>query len=56
VVPVAKVPDPLEPGHFRPISILPALSKALEIVMKDQMVAYLTDVGALSPLVPSRHY
>jgi hypothetical protein len=50
VVPVAKVPDPLEPGHFRPISILPALSKALEIVMKDQMVAYLTDVGALNPL------
>jgi hypothetical protein len=39
------VSDPFEPGHFRPISILPALSKALEIV-----IAYLTDVGALSPL------
>jgi hypothetical protein len=50
VVPVAKVPDPLEPGHFRPISIIPALSKAMEIVMRDQMVAYLTNVGALSPL------
>jgi hypothetical protein len=29
VVPVAKVPDSLESGHFRPINILPALSKAL---------------------------
>jgi hypothetical protein len=50
VVTVVKVPDPLEPGHFRPISILPAMSKALEIVMRDQMVEYLTDLGALSPL------
>jgi hypothetical protein len=50
VVPVAKVLDPLGLGHFRPISSLPALPKALEIVMRDQMVAYLTDVGALSPL------
>jgi hypothetical protein len=50
VVPVAKVPGPLEPVHFRPISNLPALLKALEILMRDQMVAYLTDVGALSPL------
>jgi hypothetical protein len=50
VIPVAKVPDLLEPGHFRSISILPALSRALEIVMMDQMVAYLTDVRALSPL------
>jgi hypothetical protein len=45
VVPIAKVPDPLEPGHFRPLSIPPALSKTLEIVMRDQMIAYLTDVG-----------
>jgi hypothetical protein len=46
----AKVPDPLELGHFRPISILCTLSKALEIVMRDQMVAYLTDIGVLSSL------
>jgi hypothetical protein len=50
VVPVTEIPDPIEPGHFRPINILPAQSKALEIVMRDQMVAYLTDVGALSHL------
>jgi hypothetical protein len=50
VVPVAKDPDPHEPEHLRPISIFSALSKALEIVMRDQMVTYLTDIGALSPL------
>jgi hypothetical protein len=50
VVPVAKVLDSLEPGYFRSISILPVLSKTLEIVMRDQMFAYLTDLGALSPL------
>jgi hypothetical protein len=38
----AKFSDLLEPGHFRPISILSALSKAFEIVMRDQMVAYFT--------------
>jgi hypothetical protein len=40
----AKALAPFEPGHFRPISILPALSKALEIVIRDLMVAYITDV------------
>jgi hypothetical protein len=36
--------------HLSPISILPSLANALEIVMRDLMVAYLTDIGALSPL------
>jgi hypothetical protein len=49
VVLVAKVPDLLEPGHFRPISIIPALTKALKIVMRDQIVAYLTDVEGFEP-------
>jgi hypothetical protein len=31
----------------RPISILPALSKALEILMRDQIVCFLETVGAL---------
>jgi hypothetical protein len=40
---------PLEPAHLRPISILPALSKALEIlIMRDQMVCFLESVGALN--------
>jgi hypothetical protein len=42
-----KIPDPLESAHLRPISILPALSKALEILMRDQMVCFLKSVGAL---------
>jgi hypothetical protein len=32
---------------LRPISILPALSRALEILMHDQMVCFLETVGAL---------
>jgi hypothetical protein len=47
---VAKVSNLLESGLFEPISILSALSKALEIVMRDQMVAYFTNIGALSSL------
>jgi hypothetical protein len=56
VEPIAKIPDPLEPAHLRPISILlsfffisipPALSKALEIQMRDQMVCSLKSVGVL---------
>jgi hypothetical protein len=47
VVPIAKIPDPLEPAHFRLISILPALSKALDILMRDQIVCFLESVGAL---------
>jgi hypothetical protein len=57
VVSVAKVPDPLEPEHFRPISILSALFKALEIVMRDQMVALAAYSQVfVRAIVPSRHY
>jgi len=38
VVPIAKIKDPAELGDYRPISILPALSKALEIIMRRQIV------------------
>jgi hypothetical protein len=41
VIPIAKISDPLEPKDYRPISILPALSKALDIVMRDQIVGFL---------------
>jgi hypothetical protein len=54
VVHVAKVPDPLEPGHCKPIIILPALSKAFLIVMRDQMVAY--SQVFVRAIVASRHY
>jgi hypothetical protein len=53
VVPIAKIFDPLEPNDYRPVSILPALSKALEIVMRDQIVAYIESTRALNPFQSS---
>jgi hypothetical protein len=50
VVSIAKISDPLEPKDYRPVSILSALSKALEIVMRDQIVVYIESARALSPL------
>jgi hypothetical protein len=47
VIPIAKISDPLEPKDYRPISILPALSKALEMVMRDQIVGFLDCARAL---------
>jgi Reverse transcriptase (RNA-dependent DNA polymerase) len=40
IVPVTKVKDPCRLKDYRPISILPALYKALEKVMKDQIVLF----------------
>jgi hypothetical protein len=48
VVLIVKIPDPLEPAHLKPIGILPALSKALEILIRDQMVCFLESVSALN--------
>jgi hypothetical protein len=47
VIPIAKISDPLEPKDYRPISILPAFSKALEMVMRDQIVSFWDCVRAL---------
>jgi hypothetical protein len=47
ILPIAKIPDPLEPAHFRSIRILPTLSKALEILMHEQMVCFLESVDVL---------
>jgi Reverse transcriptase (RNA-dependent DNA polymerase) len=41
VVPIPKIDDPLQPNEFRPISILPSLSKNLELIMRDLIVEYL---------------
>jgi DhnA family fructose-bisphosphate aldolase class Ia len=41
----------LEPSNisdYTPISVLPALSKAIEIIMKHQINAFLMDKGILS--------
>lgn len=40
VLPLAKIPNPTELGHLRPISLLPTLSKVLEDLMKTQITQY----------------
>lgn len=40
VLPLAKISNPTEMGHLRPISILPMLSKLLELAMKTQISEY----------------
>lgn len=40
VLPVPKIADPTALSHLRPISILPALSKLLEMVMAKQITEY----------------
>jgi hypothetical protein len=49
IIPIAKIADPLKPEDYRPISILPALSKALEMLMRDQMVDFLESTNAVDP-------
>jgi Reverse transcriptase (RNA-dependent DNA polymerase) len=44
IIPIAKVADPED---YRPISILPALSKALEMLMRHQMVDFLESTNAV---------
>jgi hypothetical protein len=40
IVPIAKIKDPSRLKDYRPISILPALSKALENIMKEQIMTF----------------
>jgi hypothetical protein len=41
VIPVPKVPDPEEYSQFRPISILPTISKIIEKIVHDQVSEYI---------------
>jgi hypothetical protein len=43
VTPIFKAGDPAEPGNYRPISILPVISKVIERVVFDQLYKYLND-------------
>jgi hypothetical protein len=45
IVPIEKIKDPGWLKDYRPISILQALSKALENIMKDQIVAFCNEKG-----------
>lgn len=50
VVPVPKVPSPSSVKDFRPISLLPAISKVFEYALKSQIEAYLQSARLLHPL------
>jgi hypothetical protein len=47
IMPVAKKSEPSNMSDDRPISVLPTLSKAIEIIMKRQINAFLMDKGLL---------
>ena len=49
VIPVAKVNIPNSVKDFRPISLLPSLSKIFEHVLHDQIIAYLDRKSLLNP-------
>ena len=49
VLPVYKFGDPSDPSNFRPISILPVISKIVERVVQRQLYYYLSVNHLLSP-------
>lgn len=48
VRPVSKVSDPSTISDYRPISLLPVLSKVFEMLARDQMIACMTSNNSLS--------
>ena len=49
VVPLHKKEDPLNPKNYRPVAIVPILSKILERVVFNQMLEYLNQNNLLHP-------
>lgn len=49
ICPIHKIKNAISVQHYRPISILPALSKVLERVVCDQIREYLEDSGLYDP-------
>lgn len=49
VKPIPKIKNPSNPNDLRPISILPSLSKGCEILLKDQIVQYVTFKKLITP-------
>ena len=47
VVPVFKKDDPHQPGNYRPISLLPAISKIFEKVVYKQVYNYMNENNLL---------
>ena len=54
VIPLFKSGHRNMPGNYRPISILPAISKIMEQILYNKLYSYLTEYGPLSnKVVPS---
>ncbi|CAG9137835.1 unnamed protein product [Plutella xylostella] len=49
VIPLPKIANPSSLNHYRPISILPFLSKVLESIVHRQLTAFLSNGGLLNP-------
>ena len=50
VIPVPKIPDPNNPGDYRPISLLATLSKILEKIVSKQILKYLQENNLMEAL------
>jgi hypothetical protein len=49
ILPVLKIPSPGELRDYRPISVLAALSKPLEVLMRDKMIQFIAGNRLISP-------
>jgi hypothetical protein len=55
ILPVPKIPNPGELRDYRPISVLPSFPKALEVVMRDQLIRFIDGNRLLSPYQSGFH-
>lgn len=49
ITPLAKIPEPTLPIHYRPVAVQPLLSLLIEKCMHDQTIKYLEDSNLLFP-------
>ena len=49
ITPVHKGGSPVDPGNFRPISVVPILAKLFEKIVSDQLSLYFEDNHSLHP-------
>ena len=49
IIPLHKKGDTLDPKNYRPVALLPVLSKVLERIIFDQIMAYLNNYDLLHP-------
>ena len=49
IIPLPKTPTPSSVSHYRPISILPLLSKILELTVHKQLSSFLSNKNLLNP-------